>query len=277
MTGDAAFPGELSLIRPPYLVAQPIEADWTPRELPARGHAIVWRPDAGTRADTLERMLARPAGLPLFIVLPPPARVHEAVAVLLRLHELAPRGVLPAGPLATIQAVRALLASHARPIPVEVTEYLQRRGLLPAPAAAAARQILELAGSVRSITALCRRMYLSRRTLGRHFEVHGIPVPSHWLQVGRLLYVASHLQREHTTTFRAAVGVGYPDGFTMSNQMKRLIGCRPTEVRDCLGWEWIVEAWVREETKRGGFAADRFGGALAAYLPAPREPPCVPA
>ena len=45
---------------------------------------------------------------------------------------------------------------------------------------------------------------------------------------------------------------GYPDGFTLSNQMKRLIGCRPTEVRTCLGREWILDAWLRREYAMGG-------------------------
>lgn len=266
MVGEAAFPGELSLIRPPYVKAERLEVGWSPRELPPRGHALVWSLRGAPLPGLLESVLARPAGLPLFLVLPPPGRVGEVVGLLARLHELAPRAVVPWGPLADVEALRALLATHARPLPIEVTEYLIRRGLLPLRAAMAARQVLELAGTTRSITALCKRMYLSRRTLGRHFEAEGIPVPSHWLQMGRLLNVAVRLQREHATAFRAAVDVGYPDGFTMSNQMKRMLGCRPTEVRECLGWEWIVESWVKSETQRGGFAAERFVGAVAPYL-----------
>ncbi|HEX9106964.1 MAG TPA: AraC family transcriptional regulator [Longimicrobiales bacterium] len=265
MSGHAVF-GELCLIRPPYLALEPIEPTWWPRELPLPGHALVWKPHAGTRPETLERMLARPPGLPLFLVLPPPGRVGDVVFVLARLHDLAPRAVLPDGPLAGMESFRALLTAHARPLAIELTDYLLRRGLLPASTLAAVKQVLELAGSTRSITALCRRMYLSRRTLGRHFELEGIPVPSHWLQMGRLLHVAARLQREHATAFRAAVGVGYPDGFTMSNQMKRLLGVRPTEVRECLGWEWIVEAWVKEESARGGYSRERFADALAPYL-----------
>jgi AraC-like DNA-binding protein len=270
MIGEAAFPGELSLIRPPYLRAEPVEPGWRPRELPPRGHALVWSLHASPRPELLERVLARPAGVPLFLVLPPPSRVQDVVSVLSRLHELAPRAVLPWGPLAGVETLRALLASHARPLPLEVTDYLTVRGLLPLAAATAARQVLELAGTTRSITALCKRMYLSRRTLGRHFEAEGIPVPSHWLQMGRLLHVAARLQRERATAFRAAVDVGYPDGFTMSNQMKRLLGCRPTEVRECLGWEWIVESWVGAETARGGFSLERFGHVVGPYVRAVR-------
>jgi hypothetical protein len=36
----------------------------------------------------------------------------------------------------------------------------------------------------------------------------------------------------------------------MSNQMKRLIGHRPSEVRELLGWEWLVEAWLKQERGR---------------------------
>ncbi len=271
MSGLAAFPGDLCLIRPPYAMPEPIDAGWTPRTLPLPGHALVWHPRSAPRADTIERLVERPPGLPLFLILPPPTRIHEVVPALGRLHELAPRAVLPEGPLVGLEALRVLLASHARPLAVEVTEYLLRRGLIPPPSLPAVKQVLELSASTHSITALCRRMYLSRRTLGRHFELEGIPVPSHWLQMGRLLHVAARLQRERATAFRAAVGVGYPDGFTMSNQMKRLLGVRPTEVRDCLGWEWIVESWVKAETARGGFARERFGEALAPYLEADCE------
>ena len=265
MSGYAVFPGELCLLRPPYALPEPIDPGWQPRELPAPGYVLVWGPRSA-RGDVVQRLVERPPGLPLFLVLPPPGRVQEIVPALARLHELAPRAVIPDGPLVGSAAIRVLLASHARPLALEVTEYLLRRGLVPTASLAAVKQVLELAGSTRSITALCRRMYLSRRTLGRHFELQGIPVPSHWLQMGRLLHVAARLQRERATAFRAAVGVGYPDGFTMSNQMKRLLGVRPTEVRECLGWEWIVEAWVKAETARGGFARERFADALAPYL-----------
>ena len=57
-----------------------------------------------------------------------------------------------------------------------------------------------------------------------HFHGAGIPVPSHWLQFGRILNVAMHLHNEKTAVFRIAARSKYPDGFTLSNQMKRLIG-----------------------------------------------------
>jgi AraC-like DNA-binding protein len=55
------------------------------------------------------------------------------------------------------------------------------------------------------------------------------------------------MHNDEAAVFRIAARFGYPDGFTMSNQMKRLVGHRPSEVRQLLGWEWIVEAWLKRE------------------------------
>jgi hypothetical protein len=30
-----------------------------------------------------------------------------------------------------------------------------------------------------------------------------------------------------------------------------MIGFRPSEVRNYLGWEWIVESWLRREAEAG--------------------------
>jgi hypothetical protein len=46
-----------------------------------------------------------------------------------------------------------------------------------------------------------------------------------------------------------ATSLGYPDGFSLSNQMQRLMGLRPSLMRDCFGWEWIVEAWLFQEAR----------------------------
>ena len=117
------------------------------------------------------------------------------------------------------------------------------------------RRVIELSGELRSITALSRSMYLSRRALGRRFMTRGLPVPSHWLQLGRLLRVASRLQNSEASLFSIACDSGYPDGFSVSNQMHRLIGCRPSLARERLGWEWLVEAWLRKEADEGGLSA----------------------
>ncbi|MDX1495510.1 MAG: hypothetical protein R3253_15690, partial [Longimicrobiales bacterium] len=89
---------------------------------------------------------------------------------------------------------------------------------------------------------------------GRRLMTRGLPVPSHWLQMGRLLRLSSRLQNSEESIASIAYDAGYPDGFSLSNQMQRLIGYRPSQVRDYLGWEWVLEAWLRKEAEEGGLA-----------------------
>jgi AraC-like DNA-binding protein len=109
------------------------------------------------------------------------------------------------------------------------------------------QRIFHMAPTTTTVSALCRGMYLSRRTLGRHFEARGLPVPSHWLQFARLTHVLLRAQAERAALFRLALAAGYPDGFTFSNQVKRLTGVRPSEARSLIGYEWLVEAWLSQE------------------------------
>jgi len=55
------------------------------------------------------------------------------------------------------------------------------------------------------------------------------------------------LQGSSENLFTVACGLGYPDGFALSNQMHRLTGVRPSQARECLGWEWLVDAWLTTE------------------------------
>jgi AraC-like DNA-binding protein len=66
-----------------------------------------------------------------------------------------------------------------------------------------------------------------------------------------LLHACLLLQADDTAIFRIANRLKYPDGFTMSNQMKRVIGVRPSQVREMVGWEWIVESWLAKEGVAG--------------------------
>jgi AraC-like DNA-binding protein len=118
------------------------------------------------------------------------------------------------------------------------------------------RKTVELSLELHTVTALARSLYLSRRALGRRFLSRGLPVPSHWLHFGRILRAALRLQNTDETLASAAYHFGYPDAFAFSNQMYRLTGVRPSEARRCLGWEWLVEAWLQTERGTGGLSED---------------------
>jgi AraC-like DNA-binding protein len=248
----AAAASALALFEPPYerlvpcgtqIISELNDVDrW-------KGRAIVWSlTEQNSRMTYFEALRCKAPGLPLFVLLPPPTEIRQVLDMLPLVRYLAPRMILPHGLVDTPNRLRQILAVPPRSIATTITEYLIRRGLLRRRKAAREfHRIVELAPETRSISALSRRMYTTRRTIGRHFIAIGLPVPSHCLHFARLFHVALQLQTDEGAMFRIATRFGYPDGFTMSNQMKRLIGYRPSQARELLGWEWLVEAWLKKE------------------------------
>jgi AraC-like DNA-binding protein len=238
---------------PPYeaLVEPPATNPADPLAL--RGYAVVWMiGDRRRQKEELRIIREKPQALPLLVLLPPAEEIRKALPVLRTLPTLDVRSVLPGATLASPERLRQALTLKPRSLSEIAVRYLVRRGVLRNERARhEVRRIFELAPETPSITKLCRRMYTSRRTLGRHLAESHLPVPSHWLQFARLLHVTVHLQSDPGAIFRVATRFRYPDGFTMSNQMHRLVGHRPTEVRRLLGWEWVVEAWLRREAAQG--------------------------
>ena len=240
----------LFIFAPPYDILEPLSPrSPSPDLMP--GAACVWfmRPTA-----TLERELAwaaeRSRALPLIVVLPPPEEIADMARVLQLVPAISPRGVLPGAGIGTIRALRSLLAAPPTALPHAVTGYLDAAGMIPTDTARdMILGIMQSAPDTSSVEQLASRMCQSRRTLGRYFKEHGLPVPSHWLAFARVVHVALHIQNSSTAASRLAIRFGYPDGYTMSNQMKRMTGHRPSFVREHLGWEWIVESWIRRENR----------------------------
>ena len=257
---------ELSFFAPPYF--ELIRAGHlTQRERPPRGVFVVW--DLKHTTDFVvaaEQVTRRPHGMGLVIVLPPPHELYRIRDVFEGLVDFHPCAILPAS-LNSSDRLCQLLRNLPRRPHQEFVEYFKRRGLLcDERSRQEVNKLFAESRVVHSVASLARRMSSSRRTLGRHFSQAGLPAPSRWLQFARLLYVSLYLQRNRCSIGRAAAELGYPDPFTMSNQMKRLTGLRPSEVKARFGWSWIAESWVVEETRRGGFDRDRYRRALAPYL-----------
>ncbi len=249
----------LEMLRHPYTRLAPfVPTDGWPLE---PGALLVWRLESADRQRReLDRILDRPPTLPLAVVLPPADRIEPVVPFIEELPALRPRIVLPTRRLATAERLRYLLAQMPANMPRSLVDHLRHRTLLPTlRVREEVTRILELSPTTRSISALSRRMYTSRRTLGRVFAGVGLPPPSHWLQFGRLMHVVVQIQNSDRIPInRLALRAAYPDGFTMSNQMNRLLGVRPSQVRERLGWEWVVESWIRQEVRHGGIDGDRY-------------------
>lgn len=246
-------PRGLHLFRPPYDSYDPIDPNWHPDPLDP-GAAVVWfMTPNGAAYSELDWLWARPRSLPFFMVLPEPEDVPPLAHILRSVPDLGPRGVLPSVATGTMSALRMLLAAPPRSLARSATELLTDMGCLPdAETRDRVSLIFARAPYTSSIDKLAAALCQSRRTLGRFFSERDLPVPSHWLQFARILHVSVQLQNTRTNISRVSTRFGYPDGFTMSNSMKRLTGYRPTFVREHLGWEWIVAAWLRGEWGGGG-------------------------
>jgi AraC-like DNA-binding protein len=191
----------------------------------------------------------------LLVVLPPDQGTGPQVPLLQILDRARPLGILPFNPDTSPGDLAQVLRRQPSDLGAEVTEYLRWRGLgTDRETSQLIRRIIDLSAELRTISAVCRGLYISRRSLGRRLMCRGLPVPSHWLHIGRILRVALRLQNHDATISSVAFDMGYPDGFSVSNQMERLVGVRPSDVRGHLGWEWLFEAWLRREAERGGLA-----------------------
>ena len=254
MSQSSASP--FHLLAPPYTELLPLGEDEnfprSPRTL--RGVALVWRMASGHRPGHLARAAGRPGGLPLIAILPPSDRVvqlHDRVLEVL--EEARPLAVLPHHPREEVWELRSLLRKEPEKPGGEFLDFLHWRGLaLDQETRRIVSRTMELSAELRTLGALARGVYLSRRALGRRFQQRGLPVPSHWLQFCRLLRVLYQLQNTQRPLSAIARSLGYPDGFTLSNQMERRVGVRPSVVRERLGWEWFAEAWLRKEWEDGG-------------------------
>jgi AraC-like DNA-binding protein len=167
-----------------------------------------------------------------------------------------PHSILPYQKEIDTGEITAALRRFPADFALQVADYLTWRGIeADLDTRRLIRKTLELSESLRTVSGLARALYMSRRALGRRFMTRGLPVPSHWLHFGRLLRAAVQLQDPLSSLVEVARSLGYPDAFSLSNQMSRLTGLRPSIMRECFGWEWIVETWLRTEAADGGIPA----------------------
>lgn len=263
----------LTLLSFPYQALVPVTGGR--RQLRAEGRApgsaLVWHLRTRPHEQDLAVAASRPGGLPLIVILPPLGGSPADPALARAVESARPLAVLPHDPDPAPEDLASVLRKPPEDLGVEITDYMAWRGIpLDRETVHLVRRIVALSADLRSISATCRSLYLSRRALGRRFVSRGLPVPSHWLHAARLLRVAIRLQNTDDSVLSVGFGLGYPDAFSLSNQMVRLTGIRPTEARGYLGWEWIFEAWLRREADTGGLSPDLTRDVLAEAAPAPR-------
>lgn len=248
----------LTLLVHPYRDLRPVHGGLKQVRAEGRrpGSALVWQLANGIHEQHIPVVRDRPGGLVLIVVLPPAPSLGAEPDIMRVVEASHPQAILPYHEVALEDLVQ-VLSRPPEDLAAEVTEYLIWRGLsLDRETARLLRKTISLSADLRSISALSRSLYLSRRALGRRLLSRGLPVPSHWLQLGRLLRVTIRLQNSQESILSIGYEVGYADAFSLSNQMYRLTGFRPSEAREYLGWEWLLEAWLRTEATQGGLSPE---------------------
>ncbi len=248
----------LARLRPPYEQILPVvpDAPGEPTAARSEGEALVWRLGVGDWKAAHEFARQRAPGTSLILILPPAVDLHDADFLLRAVETCRPQSILPHHPELNLDELLSVLRRTPADLGIEFMDYLLWRGLrIDGETRQLVRRTIELSSHIRTVSGLSRAMYLSRRALGRRFMTRGIPVPSHWLHFARLLRASLRLQAGDESLMTIAYDLGYSDGFSFSNQMRRLTGLRPSAVRRALGWEWIVEAWLIRECASAGFSS----------------------
>lgn len=265
MTTPAHLP-TLSLLAHPYRGLIPVTGGRQQLRSEGRvpGSALVWSLRGGAHEQDAAVVNGRPGGLALIVILPPFSSPTAEPGLVRTIDEARPSAVLPHHPTPDLEDLAGLLRKPPEDLAVEITDYLAWRGIpLDRETTHLIRRTVVLSADLRSVSALCRSLYLSRRALGRRFLAQGLPVPSHWLHISRLIRVAIRLQNTPDSVLSVGFELGYPDAFALSNQMMRLTGYRPSDAREFLGWEWLLEAWLRKEADAGALAPDLTTGLLS--------------
>jgi len=242
---------------PPYESLDPMSDPSKPPRgpYPLRGAALLWNLRTGDWGKGFRAVRERPPGMALFLILPPASEIDGTAKLLQLMEHCRPHSVLPFMEEVDPEELVPVLQRRPRDLGMEVTEYLRWRGMeTDLDTRRLIRKTLDLSQELRTVNGLARSLYLSRRALGRRFMSRGLPVPSHWLHFGRALRACLELQPGDRGLHAVATGLGYPDGFSLSNQMKRLMNLRPSLMRECFGWEWVVESWLLEEAQAGNLS-----------------------
>ena len=243
-------PATVSLMGPPYrrLVSVEHSREGQPR---GGGWVMAWNLGAEDWAERGDLAVGRRAGVALALILPNEERL-SITQVLRAIERARPQAVLPHRRSPRPSDVAAVILRPPSSLSTSVVEYMEWRGFSLDPVTkSVVRRTIELSAHVQTISALAKNLYMSRRALGRRFLNRGLPATSHWLHIARILRAAIKLQNSDASLFQVACSLGYTDGFSLSNQMNRLCGVRPTDTRSMVGWEWLFESWLAREVALG--------------------------
>lgn len=194
-------------------------------------------------ADAIPRLRCRFPSIPVVL------RVNAvsggvAVQLVQRAAHLSVRAVILSGD--PLEATLRQALSRPLNLAGDALEWLNLRGItFSPPMRYLVGEIIDKAESYRNVSSLLARLHVAERTARAQFHKKQLPAPGDWLDVSRGLHTALRIQRHpEKALLSTAFEIGYADHSGLSKHMRRLFQARVSEIRDCLGWEWMLDRWV---------------------------------
>lgn len=148
----------------------------------------------------------------------------------------------------------ALRRQLTRPtdLATDVVDWLAIRGTrLPPALRHLLHGIFSMAPQTSTVAPLLLEIGTSESSARFRLQKKGLPPPGRWLQAARAVHAALHLQaRPDRPLLPLALSLGYADHSALSHLLGRAFCVRPAEIRDRLGWEWLLDRWLRISIKR---------------------------
>jgi AraC-like DNA-binding protein len=239
----------IALIRPPYNRAEH-QTGWSALDgRPLQPGTVVAvrvdRPvsDCTALEATIRRLRKLSPTTPVVLML------HTATEECLYLTTQAAR----MGVRAVVAADRPMSESLRRPLTErsglgeDVLEWLMLSGIRLSPTVGSlVLQIMTLAPQYHTLTDLLEEVGVPETSARFRMQKKRLPSPSRWYQAARALHAALLIQAEpDTCLLRHAHALGYADHSALSQLVHRSFGVRPVMIRGTLGWEWLLERWLR--------------------------------
>jgi AraC-like DNA-binding protein len=180
-----------------------------------------------------------------------------AVVVLLRMSgedglvtaaRLAParlRAVVPVGP-AMSSILRDALTDPSL-LPRDAVEWLRQRSIrLNANQADLIEKIFAFGPHHDDVTTLLDEVGIPSSSARFRLRKRGLPCPGRWFQLARSVHAALQLQaRPDLSITRLACQLGFADHSALAHLLRRTLAVTSNEIRGTLGWEWLLDRWLR--------------------------------
>jgi hypothetical protein len=133
----------------------------------------------------------------------------------------------------------------------DVVDWLAFRGFRFGPALSRSLEmIFSRATGHRLLGDLLRETGEGEGTLRRRLQKKALPPPNSWFCAARSLTAMLRLQADPELSLSSISHEhDHADHSALSQQILRCLGSRPSHLRALLGWEWMIEQWLKRDVR----------------------------